>query len=327
MAGPSPKCLARLARPDSRSDFGLVEGGQVTAMLPGEMLSEHRRFRALPVLSYGPSRGAATMRYALGVVAALLSWAAVAQPPKTSDGPQTITAEQARGAVELLDSRGEEVLNAMSLRSLDSATAKELAKFHGKLIMLDGLMRLDAATAAELANFRGDKLVLDGLTKLDVVTAEELAKCRCDTITLRHLTSLSTETAKALAEFRGDEINLCGLPTLSAEAANALVQFRGDLLVLNGLTTLSAEVASALAQFRGDKLMLIGVTSLSAEAAKALASFGGEIWLDGLTTLSPEVAEALAKHKHKGVVTLFGLHTLPDKAAAALRANPNIRLK
>ena len=139
---------------------------------------------------------------------------------------------------------------------------------------------------------------------------------------LPKLCDLTPEVAHVLAS-HGGELGLNGLADAPSSVAKELARHKGGLH-LNGLTMIPVETAEALAEHAG-ALYLRGLATLPPEVAEALARHKGDhLLLDGVRTLSPEAAEALANRKR--YVGLLGLTAIPEKAAAALRANPDIAI-
>ncbi len=158
---------------------------------------------------------------------------------------------------------------------------------------------------------------------------------------LGSLESLSVTAAKALAKYRGYRLSLDGLKTLYPEVATALAAYRGQLS-LNGLKRLSPAAEAALANHEGG-LYLEGLTSLqSVDLATALRKNTSTLEFPDLSVIPPETARALVAEFHngyyprvligdlrqpsaeilaalaKGCVTLPGVQTLAESAAAAL---------
>ncbi len=153
-------------------------------------------------------------------------------------------------------------LDLSKLTSVDTETARELAKAKSRNLDLNGITSLNAETARELAKFGGARLYLNGITSLDAETARELVKLKKgDGIFLNGLTNLDAETARELARFKGTSfdsfLSLSGVTSLDIETARELVKFKGarsiiSSLNLSGLTSLDAETEEELKRFTGD---------------------------------------------------------------------------
>ena len=100
-------------------------------------------------------------------------------------------------------------------------------------------------------------------------------------------------------------------------------------MCLGGITAIDTEVAKGLKSHRGH-LQLTGVDKLSPEVASELVGCKGVIHLDRITVLDEEIAMILVRHRGApGTGFVLGadaLRELSDKAEAAIRKSPHIRL-
>jgi hypothetical protein len=96
-------------------------------------------------------------------------------------------------------------------------------------------------------------------------------------------------------------LDLLQFESVALDAAAKLASDGPDPLILNGVNYISVEVATELSRYKGKGLQLDGLPKMTAEVAKALLqskpSF--ELSLNGLTSIDDEAAAVLAWHKGK----------------------------
>ena len=218
--------------------------------------------------------------------------------------PGEITLLNPRQIPELLDKSPKDgSLFLQRLESIDKDVARELAKFKGKRLGLNGLQFIDKDTAAELAKFEGEILYLQGLNSIDKEVAQGLASFKGDSwdklskdgwLRLEGLVALDKDVARELAKFEGHYLALNGLKFIDKIVASELVSFQGHV-DLQGLKSIDKDIAQELAKFEGKLLDLDGLESIDKDVARELASLKGRLGLGGLKSIDREVAKELAR--------------------------------
>ena len=218
--------------------------------------------------------------------------------------PGEITLLNPRQIPELLDKSPKDgSLFLQRLESIDKDVARELAKFKGERLGLNGLQFIDKDTAAELAKFEGEILYLQGLKSIDKGVARGLASFKGDSwnklskdgwLRLEGLVALDKDVARELAKFEGSYLALGGLNSIDQDVGRELASFEGHL-GLQGLKSIDKAVARELAKFEGERLGLNGLESIDKETAQELASLKGALALSGLKAIDREVAKVLAE--------------------------------
>jgi hypothetical protein len=180
--------------------------------------------------------------------------------------------------------------------------ARELSRFQGYELSLDGLTSMDIDVAKALAKFQGAKLSLDGLADTDKETVKELAKFKGDWLVLG-VTSLDKEDAREFAKGEGNGLSFDRLSSIDKEVAHELSRFQGYRLSLKGLTSISKDVAHELAKCSpppnspSKYLGLDGLTSCDRDVAHELAKFYGQLGLYALRSINSDVAREFAQFK------------------------------
>ena len=168
---------------------------------------------------------------------------------------RSLTSWQAVKLVKEMAASGQSVLQLASLDAIDKDVARALAAFPVKPgsrtgIYLNGLKSIDKATALELAKFQGEKLYLDGLKTIDEDVALEIANFGGN-LHLNGLISIDAKVAQALVRKHvgtGD-LSLNGLTSIDKDVAKVLAKFRG---VLELEQEVAAEVSKAWRELRID---------------------------------------------------------------------------
>ena len=239
--------------------------------------------------------------------------------------PGEITLLNPRQIPELLDKSPKDgSLFLQRLESIDKDVARELAKFKGKRLGLNGLQFIDKDTAAELAKFEGEILYLQGLKSIDKGVARRLASFKGDSwnelskdgwLRLEGLVALDKGVARELAKFEGSYLALGGLNSIDQDVGRELASFEGHLC-LQGLKSIDKAVAWELAKFEGERLGLNGLESIDKESAQELASLKGALALSGLKAIDREVAKVLAERDRE--MSLGSLKSIDKNVAREL---------
>ena len=239
--------------------------------------------------------------------------------------PGEITLLNPRQIPELLDKSPKDgSLFLQRLESIDKDVARELAKFKGKRLGLNGLQFIDKDTAAELAKFEGEILYLQGLKSIDKGVARRLASFKGDSwnelskdgwLRLEGLVALDKDVARELAKFEGSYLALGGLNSIDQDVGRELASFEGHL-GLQGLKSIDKAVARELAKFEGERLGLNGLESIDKESAQELASLKGALALSGLKAIDREVAKVLAERDRE--MSLGSLKSIDKNVAREL---------
>ena len=218
--------------------------------------------------------------------------------------PGEITLLNPRQIPELLDKSPKDgSLFLTRLESIDKDVARELAKFEGERLGLNGLECIDKDAATELAEFEGQILYLQGLKSIDKEVAQGLASFKGDSwdklskdgwLRLEGLVALDKDVARELAKFEGHYLALNGLKFIDKIVASELVSFQGHV-DLQGLKSIDKDIAQELAKFEGKLLDLDGLESIDKDVARELASLKGRLGLGGLKSIDREVAKELAR--------------------------------
>lgn len=213
------------------------------------------------------------------------------------------------------------------LTHLLPGTARNLAKFQGSSLSLDGLKEFSDEVATGLSSLAGPEIFgcnlhLNGVEHISNDAAQAFEKFIGFSLQMNRLTCISASSARSISQAQVSVISLRGLKMLPQEVATEFAQFEGFLffdgvesisastlkliesfqclrLSLNGIVGLSDDDARSLSKLNSCDLCIDGVTELSDSAASSLSEFRGELSLRGLSELSEVAAEALARREAK----------------------------
>ena len=145
------------------------------------------------------------------------------------------------------------ILYLQGLKSIDKGAAQGLASFKGDLLdnpladvwlRLEGLVTINQDVARELAKFEGTYLALNGLKFIDKIVASEMVSFRGH-IDLQGLKSIDKDVAQELAKFEGKLLDLDGLESIDKDVARELASVKGRLS-LTGLRFIDKDTLEIL---------------------------------------------------------------------------------
>ena len=159
---------------------------------------------------------------------------------KKIDQPEFLTVEQAAKVVSR--SKGTYELYIGEPFLIDKEAARELAKFTGGTMYLDGLTSIERGVASELVKFNGGKIDLIGITSINAGVAEELSKFK-GSLCLDGITTIDKAIAYELSKLSGT-LYLDGLSQIDWDIAVRLSKMRGGVHLkgLSGIDRKSLDV-------------------------------------------------------------------------------------
>ena len=212
------------------------------------------------------------------------------------------------------------------LTTLSPDVARELAKFSGGSLDLNGVTVIDADTARALVGFHKDGCGAPDRRQC-ARASQQCPHCTAS-ISLEGLTTLSAEVAAILGQFKGDTLRLGNTRNVPAAAMGPILAFEGSMLDMPSVTTVDFNTRPPTRAWQPPQDMP-SITSLDLDTATTLvASARWDGQLPDITALdSPDsVAIAQALAKRKGRLALPNLEKISPKTLTALLKKKDVQL-